>query len=300
MRRARRGRRRERRRGSARALPVAQLRGQQLFHRGGLEVPEHREHHARRLEHLAVEPDAVGALDRLDRGVLRLARVRAAAAVDRLARHADQERDHIVVPGGDRAPQPHARELDLVLREGRLAQDLGEQPHDLVRVVAQAAEVRAREVRADVGADRGADRGQAVVEPVAGVPGRTAAPHDLAGHAPEPHPVVGNPARGGAHAGLAADDRQVVVLEQEDHQSVLELEAFGLDRLDVTERRGDELLGVEARVELGLRRPREHARQEARDRGAGHEGTRAVHVSALPGSRPGSSGSRSGRRCGCS
>ena len=179
--------------------------------------------------------------DRRHRGVGRLLHVRRLRAVDDLLELAEEDGQRVVVLPRDLGHHLVLRHLQLHRVEGRLAQHLGEELQHLGEVLGQAGERGAAGGLADRGLDRRGAALEQVVELVAGALLGAAGAQHLAGQLGEPGLGRRLEARAGADDGGGLDQRQLVVLEQEDDEAVVEHHAL---------RHRDALLGQRRELEL--------------------------------------------------
>src|SRR6185503_12195191 len=173
---------------------------------------------------------------RRDRRVLRRARVRRFLAVAELARLARRDSRRVVVPPRDARLQLALRERELVVTELGAAQELEPGGEDGIEALLQAVPGEDRRVQAGSALDARAARLELVVELVARLRLRPAGAPGLAVEAQQADLGGGLLAGPAADPRRAADERQLVVLLQEDDEPVRERDPPGLLRHECAQR----------------------------------------------------------------
>ncbi len=169
-----------------------------------------------------VPGDQVVAGDRVDRRVLDHARQRRVVAVDQPPEFAAGDLRDVVVAAGDRRLGLSLGQVDLFLVEDRITQHVHEDAQHVVEVFLEAVHRRRAVLAAHAGLDEGGPRGEEVVDLVAGHRLRAALAHGLAEDAAESGLVRRLVVRSGADARRHADQRQLVILHEEQLDAVVQ------------------------------------------------------------------------------
>ncbi len=159
--------------------------------------------------------DQIAACDRGHRGVLDHLRQRRAITVDQPRELPSRDTGDIVVTSSDSRLGLLLRQLELVLGESRVAQHVREDGEHVVEVLLQAVHRRASEVAAHPGLDERRSTLEKVVHRVAVHRRGAALAHHLADELGQPGLVRRLVVRAGPDATGDADQRQFVVLDQE-------------------------------------------------------------------------------------
>ena len=182
-----------------------------------------------------VEIDQVLAGDGVDRRVFGLPGVRAVLAVDQPVELAIGDAADVVVAAGDHGLLLDLGQVDLVLPEGGMGQDVGEDGHGLVEILLEHGHPERPGHVPDARLHGRGQRLELLVDLVPGLPLRAARPQDGPRDGGQPGLARRLENGAGADHGVEVDGRVLGVFDEEELEAVRQFGLHDLGHLDRVE-----------------------------------------------------------------
>jgi hypothetical protein len=226
----------------------------QLLHLGAFEIAPDSQNHILGLEILRMETDEVFAADRFQRSELDLMPIGGIFAFQEAAEFARADGGGIVIAPQDGAGHLLFAEVDLFLRENRLADQVREDFQGARKVFRQRADGGAALILADSHFDGGCAVIELVIQSVAGKALAAAGANYFAHDGGQTCLGDRLPAGTGIDQELGIDERQFMVFHEVESEAVLEHGALRFLNFDGVKRRHLKLAEVRGRLILALGR----------------------------------------------